>query len=175
MPSADACRYAQLVVDAASHECHSPFKRLLGHHVGADVYHAADGIGAVEQCRRPFQHLYVVYGELVNLQSVVVAPLLGFVLHPVLGHHQPVEPQPPYHGARLAAADGRGANARESFDGLHEAAAEVALQEVGSNEHIGLRGAHLHVVHRVGSYCNVGQRYVGVARRRHQHGGSNHR
>ena len=60
--------------------------------VGVEAEYAADGVAAIEQGRRSLDDLSTVDGKLVNLQPVVVAPLLSLVLDTVLRNGQTVEP-----------------------------------------------------------------------------------
>ena len=70
--------------------------------VGEEIQHATNGIAAVKQCCRSFDDLSTVNGELVNLQSVVVAPLLAFMLDAVFSDGQPVKAQSADDGFRLS-------------------------------------------------------------------------
>ena len=95
-PSADSCRKAKLFVVRAAEQLNGALKRFGGHVVGVETEHATDGIAAIKQCCRPFDDLSTVHGELVNLQSVVVAPLLSLVLDAILADGKAVEAQSAY-------------------------------------------------------------------------------
>ena len=70
--------------------------------VGEQVQHTTDGIRAIEQGGRAFDDFCSVDAELVDFQSVVVAPLLSFVLHAVLGHGHAIKSQATNGGLRLS-------------------------------------------------------------------------
>ena len=70
--------------------------------VGEEVEHTAYGIATIKQCRRTFDHLGTVDGKLVDFQSVIIAPLLSFVLDTILGDSHAVEAETTDSGFRLS-------------------------------------------------------------------------
>ena len=67
-----------------------------------EAQHTANGITAVEQSGRTLDDFSAIHGKLVNLQPVVVAPLLTLVLDTVLAHHHAVIAQTTYRRLRLS-------------------------------------------------------------------------
>ena len=120
-----------------SEQLHGTLQILCRQIVGEEVQHTPDGIGAIHECGRPLHHLGTVNAELVNLQSVVVAPLLSFVLDAVLGYYYAVETQSTDDGLRLSAANAHGFYAGDAFQCLHQAAGKMFLQEVAADLHAG--------------------------------------
>ena len=94
-------RQSQLLVVCAAEDLHAAAQRLRGYVVGIETQHAAYGIAAIEQGRRTLDDLSAIDRKLVYLQSVVVAPLLSFVLDTILAHHHAVVAQTAYGGLRL--------------------------------------------------------------------------
>ena len=107
----------------------------FGHRVGShEVDDARHGIGAVQQRARPFDNLGPVHAKLVNLNAVLVAPLLAFLLGPVVQGDDAVVAQPAHH--RLA--DGRAgrnlAHAGRVGNGIHQVRGR-SLVEPGPVDH----------------------------------------
>ena len=146
LAAADLGRDARLLVVGAPKELHRAAHALHGHVVREEVEHAADGVGAVEQRSRTLHDLGPVDGKLVDLQAVVVAPLLSLVLDAVLRHHEAVEAQAAYDGLALPAAYGHGLYAGDVLKRLHEAPGEVLVEVFLAHGDVGLRHAHLRVV-----------------------------
>ena len=88
-------------VVCATKQLNGTTEGLRRHVVGVEVEHAANGIAAVEQCRRSFDDFGAVNGKLVDFQSVVVAPLLPFVLDAVFAYSHSVESEAANRGLRL--------------------------------------------------------------------------
>ena len=100
--SAQFRRYAQLLVVRTSEELHAAAQRLCRDVVGIEAQYTANGIAAVEQGRRAFDDLGAIDRKLVNLQSVVVAPLLSLVLDAIFAHHHAVIAQAADRRLRLS-------------------------------------------------------------------------
>ena len=101
--------------------------------VGVKIEHAADGIAAVEQRRRTFDDLGAIDGKLVDFQSVVVAPLLSFVLDAIFADSHSVKTKSANRGLRLSRPDAHSLHTRNAFERLHQTAGEMLLKVVVAN------------------------------------------
>ena len=178
----DPERRAHRLVVRAGEEPEPPAETRLRGRVAVQVYHTANGVGAVGKGGRALYHLYPVDGILVGLEPVVVAPLLALVLHAVLGHHHAVEAKAPDHGLRTARAYRHGPHAGQARQALHERAAEVVFNVTA----VGTDGvesrAHLHAGGTcAAAYHHFTQGYAAIHRRladtvgNHGHGTATHR
>ena len=91
-------RYPDRFIVGPPEQMNAARNGLRGQVIGIERQHAADGIGAIKQRTGTLDDLDPVDGELVDLQPVVVTPLLSFVLDAVHRHGDAVESH---------AADGR--------------------------------------------------------------------
>ena len=91
-------RYPDRFIVGPPEQVDAARKGLRGQIIGVEREHATDGIGTIEQRTGALDDLDPVDGELVDLQPVVVTPLLSFVLDAVHRHGDAVETH---------AADGR--------------------------------------------------------------------
>ena len=131
--TADLRRKADLLVVRATKQLHGTAERLRRHVVGVKIEHAADGIAAVKQRRRTFDDLGAIDGKLVDFQSVVVAPLLSFVLDAVFADSHSVKTESANRGLRLPRPDTHSLHARNAFERLHQTAGEMLLKVVVAN------------------------------------------
>ena len=158
LSAANLRRDAQLLVVRAAEELHGALQPLRRYVVGEEVQHAADGIRAIEQCGRSLHHFGAVHAELVDFQSVVVAPLLPLVLHAVLRYRHAVEAQAADGGLRLAGAYRHRLHAGNALQRLHQTAREVLFQEVLTDLHGRLRRLHLEVALGLTRHRHAAQR-----------------
>ena len=172
VPSAHLRRQSELLVVGTSEELHAAFEAFRRDMVGEEIEHTADGIRAIEEGCRPLDHLGAVDGKLVDLESVVVAPLLSLVLHAIFGHRHAVEAQSADGGFRLSGAYRHGLHAGYSLERLHEAAGEVLFQVGMTHLDSRLRRAHLIVASGILRHRHALEADGGVWLLAPQHGGS---
>ena len=72
----------------------------------------------------------MIYGELVYLQSVIVAPLLSFVTNTVVHYSQTVETQAAYSRTRHRRTDGRSLHAGNGIQTLGQRWLKMLAQKL---------------------------------------------
>ena len=133
MFSAYLGRNAQLLVVGTSEQLNTAAERLCRNTVAVEVEHATNGIATVEQCCRTLYDLCTVYSELVYLQSVVVSPLLSFMLDTIFCYSQPIEAQSTDGRFGLPAAYGHCLHTGDTLQCLHQATGKVLPQVLLAN------------------------------------------
>ena len=96
--------------------------------LGMENHNARHRVRAIEQAGRPFDHLYAAHAQSVNLDAVLVAPLLSLLADAVVDGHDAVVAQSANHGFRDAAAGGNLRYARLPGDGVDNVGGRGDLQ-----------------------------------------------
>ena len=124
-------RSAQCAVDRLA-EQHRLARQSVqdGRHGRQYLNHAAHRIATEEERCGPFTDAHFVDVEGVDLQPVVTAPLLAFLLDAVFGYRNAIEPQSANDGLGESRTDIHRMHAGYLFEGLHQIAREMARKEV---------------------------------------------
>ncbi|CDD82696.1 unknown [Bacteroides sp. CAG:462] len=128
--SSDTGRQPRRSIPRLRKQTDTCFERLHRHDTTVQTDDSANGIRAIEQRSRSLDDFHTVDCKLVNLQSVVVAPLLSLMPESVFHHQHAVESHAPNEGFRLSGTDVHGTHTRHSVQRLHQAARTLLVHPV---------------------------------------------